>query len=57
MFPVFPDEVIEKLKVDYGFYVWSKVDENNSSIRLVTSWATPQSAVELFISDLKRLNQ
>lgn len=50
IFPIFPHSVIEKLKSSYGFYVWSKVDANNSAIRLVTSWATKESAVEEFLS-------
>ena len=37
IFPILPNEIIEKLQEKYLFYVWSKIDENNSSIRLVTS--------------------
>ena len=55
IFPILPNSVIEKLKEMYGFYVWSKVDKNNSSIRLVTSWATKKEAIEDFITDLKSL--
>lgn len=56
IFPIFPNALIEKLKELYGFYVWSKIDDENSSIRLVTSWATKQEAVEMFIEDLKVLS-
>lgn len=55
IFPIFPNSLIEKLKESYGFYVWSKIDDENSSIRLVTSWATKQEAVDMFIEDLKVL--
>lgn len=55
IFPIFPNSLIEKLKESYGFYVWSKIDDENSSIRLVTSWATKQEAVDMFIEDLKAL--
>jgi Threonine aldolase len=56
IFPILPNTIIEKLKENYSFIVWSKVDANFSSIRLVTSWATSEHAVETFISDLKALS-
>jgi threonine aldolase len=52
VFPVLPNQVIEKLSQKYGFYVWQKIDDNQSAIRLVTSWATPQEVVAQFIQDL-----
>jgi threonine aldolase len=54
IFPILPNHIIEKLKENYGFYVWSKFDTANSVIRLVTSWATKESAVEEFLVDLKK---
>ncbi len=55
IFPIFSNNLIEKLKQMYGFYVWSKVDAEKSSIRLVTSWATKAEAVDGFLEDLKTL--
>ena len=55
IFPIFPNSLIEKLKEIYGFYMWSKVDSENSSVRLVTYWTTKEEAVEEFLSDLKSL--
>lgn len=55
IFPIFSNSVIEKLEKKFGFYVWSKVDEKNSTIRLVTSWATKESAVDEFLTELKNL--
>ncbi len=52
VFPVLPNDLIEKLKKKYSFHIWSKVDNHVSAIRLVTSWATPESAVTAFIKDL-----
>lgn len=52
-FPILPNTVIEKLRSDYGFYVWTKVDQKHSAIRLVTSWATKESAIDEFLADLK----
>jgi len=56
IFPIFPNSVIDKLKELYGFYSWSKIDADKSSIRLVTSWATKEEAVMDFLNDLKMLS-
>lgn len=53
IFPILPNCLITKLQEKYSFYVWEKVDEDNSAIRLVTSWATKEDAVLEFIEDLK----
>jgi len=55
IFPIFPNKIIEKLQDKYSFLVWSKVDNDSSSVRLVTSWATKEDAVEAFLIDLKNL--
>lgn len=55
VFPILPNEIIEKLSEKYLFYVWSKIDENNSSIRIVTSWATPEEIVDEFIGEIAKL--
>lgn len=55
LFPVLPCWVIEKLAEKYNFYVWEKVDKENTAIRLITSWATPEEVVESFIEDLKKI--
>jgi len=52
IFPILPNVVIEKLQQDFEFYIWQKIDEENSAIRLVTSWATPEKEVESFIRAL-----
>ena len=49
IFPVIENNVIEELLTEFEFYVWAKVDENYSAIRLVTSWATPESGVKKFV--------
>lgn len=55
LFPIMPNEVIAELAKNYSFEVQRKVDEDRSLIRLVTSWATKESAVEEFIAELSRL--
>ena len=56
IFPILSNEIIKKLEAKYSFFIWQKVDENNSAIRLVTSWATNEDAVKSFIKDLKSFN-
>ncbi|NMC31523.1 MAG: aminotransferase class I/II-fold pyridoxal phosphate-dependent enzyme [Veillonellaceae bacterium] len=54
IFPVLPHWLIEKLQQKYAFYIWSVIDNEHSSIRLVTSWATPIEAVQEFIADMRQ---
>ena len=52
-FPVLPNAVVEKLQeMGYEFEIDHAVDESHTCIRLVTSWATPEQAVEEFLQDL-----
>lgn len=55
IFPILPNNIIEKMSHRYLFIVWSSIDDENSAIRLVTSWATKEEAVDRFIGDLKKL--
>lgn len=55
IFPILPNGVIHELETKYAFYRWAPVDEEHSAIRLVTSWATPEAAVNGFLTDLQRL--
>lgn len=53
IFPVLPNELIATLQKEYGFYVWA-AGEKESSIRLVTSWATSEEAAREFVACLKK---
>ena len=53
VFPILPNNILEKLKEKYDYTFWEKYDENKSIIRLCTSWATIPEKVTEFISDLK----
>ena len=53
IFPILPNKLIQNLNKKYEFYVWEKIDDENSAIRLVTSWATKEEFVDQFIEDLK----
>lgn len=50
-----PNKLIESLKEKYDFYLWEKIDENNSVVRIVTSWATDEKQVDSLISDIKKI--
>ncbi len=52
IFPILPDELIEKLYEKFEFYIWSKYDDRNSVARLVCSWATGEDAVDQFLGEL-----
>ena len=54
-FPVLPNETVAKLQeMGYEFETDHPVDAGHTCIRLVTSWATPESAVEDFLLDLSK---
>lgn len=55
IFPILPNNIIDKLSEKYLFYVWKEIDENQSAIRLITSWATEENMVNEFIKDIKKL--
>ncbi len=52
IFPILPNRIIDELSKFYSFYFWQKIDEERSAIRLVTSWATKEEAVDHFIKNL-----
>ena len=53
IFPILPNDLIAKLQKDFSFYVWEKIDEDRSAIRLVTSWATREEAVDTLAAYFK----
>ena len=55
IFPILPNTFISELEKKYSFHNWEKVDSEHSAIRLVTSWATKEEAVQEFIDDFKIL--
>jgi threonine aldolase len=54
IFPILPNTLITELQKKYAFLIWEKVDEDQSAIRLVTSWATKEDKVLEFIENLKK---
>lgn len=54
IFPILSNDLIENLSEKFLFYVWTEIDDNTSAIRLVTSWATKEEMVDLFIDEIKK---
>ncbi|MDD4000971.1 MAG: beta-eliminating lyase-related protein [Bacilli bacterium] len=46
--------IVEKLEENYDFEIWEEEDDL-TTIRLVTSWATKEEVIELFIDELNKL--
>lgn len=46
LFPILPNDLLEKLAKKFAFSLPEKIDDNHSAIRLVTSWATTEESVD-----------
>lgn len=57
LFPILPNDVIEKLSDDFLFSFQNKIDDNNSVVRFVTSWATTPASVDAFGDSLRIINE
>lgn len=55
LFPIFTEEMIEKLGRNFLFTADKRIDERRLSVRLVTSWATTEAGVDEFIQALDRI--
>lgn len=53
IFPVLPDELAARLALDFNFEIWAKPDEGHTAVRLVTSWATEDAAVDALLAALR----
>ncbi len=55
IFPVFPDEILEKLLKKFSFSFWEKTDGRHTAVRICTSWATKDEDVEKLIDFFNRI--
>jgi len=55
IFPVLKNSQIRILENHFDFYVWKKLDDEYSAIRLVTSWATQDKITEKFCREIVNL--
>ncbi len=53
LFFSFPNAVLEKMCNEFSWEVICKLDELNTEIRLVTSWATRKEEIDYFLSYIK----
>lgn len=53
VFPIFPDELLEKLSKEFVYEFTEKIDAENTAVRFVTSWATTKESVEALDEFLK----
>ncbi len=56
-FPILSDAVLEKLRENYAFSFWCRIDGTHSAVRFCTSWATKEEQVDALICDLDRLHK
>lgn len=55
VFPVLPDDVIEKLSEKFAFQFWSKAEDGCKAMRFVTSGATDEKAVVEFCAEIAKM--
>ena len=54
IFPILPQKLIEKLRQNYAFYDWVKIDEEYTAVRLITSWTTDEKIIDQFILEVEK---
>lgn len=55
IFPILNSNQIKILSEEFEFYEWKKIDDNQSVIRLITSWATNPEIVNKLTEKVKSL--
>lgn len=55
LFPIVPNSVLAELEKKYKFTLWERLDEENTVIRIVTSWATKEEKVIELADDFRNL--
>jgi len=56
IFPILPNQLITELEKKFEFYRWNKIDDEFTTLRLVTSWATEEPKVDEFIDSMIKIN-
>ena len=49
IFPILPNSVISALQQKFAFYHWQDINDSDSAVRLVTSWATEPDNIKEFL--------
>ena len=56
IFPILPNQLITEIEKKFEFYRWNIIDDEFTTLRLVTSWATDENKVDDFIDLIKTNN-
>ena len=56
IFPILPDDLLEKLGENFMFTEMERVDATHRCVRFCTSWATRHENVDALCAELKRLS-
>ena len=56
LFPILPNNIMDKLSDGFDFYVQESINQDETVIRLVTSWATTQESVDC-LTELLSINK
>lgn len=51
-FVVMPNQKLQELSKEFKFFKWQEMDENNTVVRICTSWATTEENVDKLIEKL-----
>ncbi len=51
-FIIFPNDKLKELNKEFVFFRWKNIDENNTAVRICTSWATTEENVYKLIQKL-----
>ena len=55
IFPIMHNDIIAKLREEFVFLDWEKIDENYTAVRFVCSWATKEDEVQHLIAKLNSI--
>ena len=57
VFVTLPDKLLKELGKEFTFATWEKADEENTTVRFCTSWATTDENVDALCAALKNLSE
>lgn len=55
LFPILSNDILENLSKEFLYSIEARVDEDNSAVRFVTSWATTEESVNKLVNFFKGL--
>lgn len=53
-FPIMPNKVLKKLKENFEYSFWQKIDDEHSAVRFCTSWATDVDSVMKLVEAIEK---